>query len=124
MLDNAPKTPFVLRRAKKKIGRAASEKKKRGLAGAEAKAAEAAAAASAAPKPLSKKKELLIDMIDSMLGEDTGEEVLYCSRESIDRLGEVVRGKKSVLIWQFSDAGRGAFLRYLTANVSLSPDRR
>ena len=100
---DAPKTPFVLRRAKKKIGRAASEKKKRGLAGAEAKAAEAAAAAaaSAAPKPISKKKELLIDMIDSMLGEDTGEEVLYCSLESIDILGEVI-----VIPWL-----EGTFLR-------------
>jgi hypothetical protein len=79
----------LFRRAKKKARGASGKKKKSGVQPGHApEAPEEAPEDTVGPKPVSRKQQTTIDMIDSMLGEDLGEEVLYCSLESIDRIGE------------------------------------
>jgi hypothetical protein len=75
----------LFRRAKKKNRGASGKKKKSGVKVLDALEVPEDAVG---PKPVSKKQQTTIDMIDSMLDEDLGDDVLYCSLESIDRIGE------------------------------------
>merc|ERR1719187_87636 len=88
------KLSLFTRKAKKKMARGASGKKKKdptAVAEVSSKEGEADVEAVVLPKQVSARQERIINMIDALLGEEVeegGEDMLHCSLDSIDRLGE------------------------------------